>query len=92
MIRLSKLAVLSIIAMTMFCGNLIAQEDAEKQKSELAVRQRQVERKMVELEARFTAAAERIRAKDPKRADRLIKTYQKSKEQSLSKKMKKTAG
>ena len=86
--RLSKLAVLSIVAMTMFCGNLIAQEDKGTQKSELAVRQRLVERKMVELEARFTAAAERIREKDPKRADRLIKTYQESKEKSLSKKMK----
>jgi hypothetical protein len=84
--RLAKLTALSIITLTMFCGHLSAQ-DKKDEKSELAVRQRLVERKMVELEARFTAAAERIREKDPKRADRLIKTYQKSKEQSLSKKM-----
>ncbi len=85
--RISKLTVLSIIAVTMLCGHLFAQDAKKDEKSELAVRQRLVERKMVELEARFTAAAERIREKDPKRADRLIKTYQKSKEQSLSKKM-----
>ncbi len=68
----------------------VAQEPAaaqEKQKSELAVLQRQAERMLTEVEARFTAAAERMRKEDPEKADRLIKTYQKSKEESLTKKM-----
>ena len=56
-------------------------------KSQLGIRQKLVERKMLELEAKFTAAAEQLRAKDAQRADRLIATYQKAKEQSLTKKI-----
>ncbi len=64
-----------------------AQETASDQRTELGVRQKLVQRKMVELEAKFTIVAERIREKDAKRADLLIKTYQQSKELSLTKKM-----
>ena len=85
--RTSKWNVIALILVVLCCGDLFAQESSEEKKSALAIRQRMVERKMVELEARFTAAAERIREKDPGAAERLIKTYQKSKEQSLSKKM-----
>ena len=64
-----------------------AQESPANQRTELGVRQKLVQRKMVELEAKFTIVAERIREKDAKRADLLIKTYQQSKELSLTKKM-----
>ncbi len=65
----------------------LAEDGARDQRTELGVRQKLVQRKMVELEAKFTIVAERIREKDPKRADLLIKTYQQSKELSLTKKM-----
>lgn len=63
------------------------QPAAGDQRTELGVRQKLVQRKMVELEAKFTIVAERIREKDAKRADLLILTYQQSKERSLTKKM-----
>jgi hypothetical protein len=65
----------------------IAQDSTTQQRTELGVRQKLVQRKMVELEAKFTIVADRIREKDAKRADLLIKTYQQSKELSLTKKM-----
>ena len=69
------------------CSIGLAQETANDPRTELGVRQKLVQRKMVELEAKFTIVAERIREKDEKRADLLIKTYQQSKELSLTKKM-----
>ena len=75
----------------LICGTVAtvcqAQQSASDQRTELGVRQKLVQRKMVELEAKFTIVAERIREKDAKRADLLIKTYQQSKELSLTKKM-----
>ena len=76
-----------IVAGFAFCSMGSAQETANDPRTELGVRQKLVQRKMVELEAKFTIVAERIREKDEKRADLLIKTYQQSKELSLTKKM-----
>ena len=69
------------------CAAASAQEKSGDARTELGVRQKLVQRKMVELEAKFTIVAEKIREKDEKRADLLIKTYQQSKELSLTKKM-----
>ena len=76
-----------IVAGCAVCCSGLAQETANDPRTELGVRQKLVQRKMVELEAKFTIVAERIREKDEKRADLLIKTYQQSKELSLTKKM-----
>ena len=82
--RLPLLVVLICCTATTVCH---AQQPVTDQRTELGVRQKLVQRKMVELEAKFTIVAERIREKDAKRADLLIKTYQQSKELSLTKKM-----
>jgi len=71
----------------LFAPVSFGQASPANQRTELGVRQKLVQRKMVELEAKFTIVAERIREKDAKRADLLIKTYQQSKELSLTKKM-----
>ena len=76
-----------VVAGFAICSMGLAQETAKDPRTELGVRQKLVQRKMVELEAKFTIVAERIREKDEKRADLLIKTYQQSKELSLTKKM-----
>lgn len=81
------LTICFVATLLMTSGMGWAQETASDQRTELGVRQKLVQRKMVELEAKFTIVAERIRAKDAKRADLLIKTYQQSKELSLTKKM-----
>ena len=59
----------------------------EKQRTELGARQKLVERKMVELEGQLTQIADRIREKDPKKADRLVEAYQQSREQLITRKM-----
>ena len=61
--------------------------EKDSQKTELGIRQQMVQRKMVELETKFTVVAQKIREKNPERADLLVKTYQSSKEQSLTRKM-----
>ena len=68
-----------------------AEDTVASQRTELGVRQKLVQRKMVELEAKFTIVADRIREKDAKRADLLVETYQQSKELSLTKKMEKVS-
>ncbi len=60
---------------------------AEKQRTVLGARQKLVERKMVELEGQLTQIADRIREKDPKKADRLVEAYQQSREQLITRKM-----
>ncbi len=67
-------------------GQTTPQDDAAR-KSELGVRQRLVERKMVELETKLTVIAEKLREKEPKRAELLVAAYQQSKEQLITKKM-----
>jgi len=57
------------------------------QKTELGIRQQLVKRKMIELEKKFMVVADRIRDEKPQRAELLVKTYQKSKEESLTRKM-----
>ena len=59
----------------------------DTRRSELGVRQKLVQRKMVELETKLTIIAERLKEKEPERHDRLIKAYQQSKEQLITKKM-----
>ncbi len=67
----------------------IAAKTAQEQdkKSQLGERQRLVERKMAELESKFTSIAEQIRQKEPERADRLVAAYQRAKETLLKEKM-----
>ena len=71
-----------------------AQDDEVKSKlrTELGVRQRLVERKMVELETKLTVIAEKLREKEPERAKLLVAAYQQSKEQLITKKMAKISG
>ena len=57
------------------------------QKTELGIRQQLVKRKMIELEKKFMVVADRIRDEKPQRAELLVKAYQKSKEESLTRKM-----
>jgi hypothetical protein len=80
---------LLLVAATIVCFSspLIGQQSVSDQRTELGVRQKLVQRKMVELEAKFTIVAGRIAEKDPNRAELLIKTYQQSKQSSLTKKM-----
>ncbi len=61
--------------------------DADSPRNEFSARQRMVERKMVELEGQLTLIADRIREKNPKKADRLINAYQESREKLITKKM-----
>ncbi len=67
--------------------NLYGQPDDALQKSELGARQRLVERKMVELENRFTAIAEKLKDKEPERHQRLVAAYQQAKEDLITRKM-----
>ncbi len=69
-----------------FLGNLSAQDDTTR-RSELGIRQKLVEQKMIELETKLTVIAERLQEKEPERAQRLIAAYQQSKEQLITKKM-----
>ena len=69
-----------------FLGNLSAQDDTTR-RSELGIRQKLVEQKMIELETKLTVIAERLQEKEPERAKRLIAAYQQSKEQLITKKM-----
>ncbi len=60
---------------------------SDDRRSELGVRQRLVERKMTELETKFTLAAERLKEKEPERAKRLVAAYQQAKETLITRKM-----
>ncbi|MFT5302641.1 MAG: hypothetical protein ACI814_003458, partial [Mariniblastus sp.] len=62
-------------------------EDKLKLRSELGIRQRLVERKMLELESKLTVIAEKLQEKEPARAKLLVDAFQKSKEQLITKKM-----
>ena len=86
-LRQLRLPAMVALICFLFASFSFGQESPPNQRTELGVRQKLVQRKMVELEAKFTIVAERIREKDAKRADLLIKTYQQSKELSLTKKM-----
>lgn len=83
------LALLIASLVMALASTTLADEESSgnRQKTELGIRQQLVQRKMVELELKFTVVAEKIREKDPKRADLLIETYQKSREQSLTTRM-----
>lgn len=82
-----KLTLMLGLSLSMWPLCAAGQSPANGQRTELGVRQKLVQRKMVELEAKFTIVSQRIREKDAKRADLLIETYQQSKERSLTKKM-----
>ncbi len=60
---------------------------SDQQRTEFGARQKLVERKMIELESQLTLIADRIRKKDPKKADRLVEAYQQSREQLITRKM-----
>ncbi len=64
-----------------------AKDPAGDVKSVLGERQRLVERKMSELEARFAAIAEQLREREPERANRLVAAYQRAKETLLTERM-----
>jgi len=78
------------LAMLLACSTVAvthAQGAPQDQKTELGIRQQLVKRKMIELEKKFMVVADRIREEKPQRAELLVKTYQKSKEESLTRKM-----
>ena len=60
--------------------------DGER-RSQLGEQQRLVERKMTELENKFTAIALQIQEKEPDRAKKLIEAYQQAREQLLTQRM-----
>ncbi|MEZ6096233.1 MAG: hypothetical protein R3C03_18740 [Pirellulaceae bacterium] len=62
-------------------------QDETQQRSQLGERQRFVERKMAELESKFTTIAQQISEKEPERAERLVKAYQLAKEKLLTERM-----
>ncbi|MFO0455690.1 MAG: hypothetical protein ACK5Z0_06740, partial [Planctomycetota bacterium] len=63
------------------------EDDPNAQRTQLGEQQRLVERKMAELEARFTAIALQLQEKEPERAQRLVTAYQQAKERLLTQKM-----
>ncbi|MFN5706971.1 MAG: hypothetical protein ACK48X_02855, partial [Planctomycetota bacterium] len=63
------------------------QDDPATQRTQLGEQQRLVERKMAELEARFTAIALQLQEKEPERAQRLVTAYQQAKERLLTQRM-----
>jgi hypothetical protein len=62
-------------------------DDPNSQRTQLGEQQRLVERKMAELEARFTAIALQLQEKEPERAQRLVTAYQQAKERLLTQRM-----
>ena len=66
---------------------LTAMAQDETRRSELGIRQLLVQKKMLELETKVTVIAEKLREKEPKRAELLVAAYQQSKEQLITKKM-----
>ena len=83
--RLVAIILPLLIALAIHCSPP-AKGQTDRQ-TELGIRQKLVEQKMLELESKFTSAAEKIREQDPQRADRLVQTYQKAREESLAAKM-----
>ncbi len=75
------------LLISLFCISPLSAQDDPDRRSELGVRQKLVERRMVELENKLTVIADRLRAKEPERADRLVAAYQQSKELLITKKM-----
>ncbi len=84
--RVTKIT-LALVLVCCTAAVCCAQGPAADQKTELGIRQQLVKRKMVELEKKFMVVADRIREEKPQRAELLVKTYQKSKEESLTRKM-----
>ena len=83
------IAVLSVLVSLGDTGSLAAQDQVNKTdlRTELGLRQKKVERDMVELETKLTIYAEKLREKEPERAKLLVAAYQQSKEQLVTKKM-----
>jgi hypothetical protein len=63
-----------------------ASDDAQR-RSELGQRQRQIERKMEELETKFQLIAQRLERDDPQRAQRLVEALNQAKDKLILKKM-----
>ena len=89
--KTSKLILTLFLLVCLFvCAHALplqAQDEESSRRSELGVRQRLVQKKMLELETKLTVIAEKLREKEPKRAELLVKAYQQSKEQLITKKM-----
>jgi len=88
--RLIRRVAKMTLAMLLLCCTAMvvhAQGPSAEQKTELGIRQQLVKRQMVELEKKFMVFADSIRKEKPEHADLLVKTYQKSKEESLTRKM-----
>ena len=83
-----SLAFILLLAGMIATAPSLAQDDADaSRRSALGERLRLVERKMVDLENKLTVIADKLREKEPKRAELLVKAYQQSKEQLVTKKM-----
>ena len=81
-------ALLACLFVALSVVPLCAQDDeGSSRRSELGVRQRLVQSKMLELETKLTVIAEKLREEEPQRAELLVKAYQQSKEQLITKKM-----
>jgi hypothetical protein len=87
MLKRLLVKIVFLISLMLLTGSTSAQDNDGQRRSELGVRQKLVQRKMVELETKLTIIAERLKEKEPERHDRLIKAYQQSKEQLITKKM-----
>ena len=83
---------IAALAVLVLIGNvspLTAQDQGGKSdlRTVLGLRQKKVERAMLELETKLTIYAEKLREKEPERAKLLVAAYQQSKEQLITKKM-----
>ena len=78
-----------IFALTVWICSLaaIANGQDDKAKTELGLRQRLLQLKMVEIEEKFRAVANRLQTDQPEQAELLTKAYQQSKEGLITSKM-----
>ncbi len=79
-------AIVCVFASCLDSSSVTAQDETTR-RSELGVRQKLVERKMVELESKLQVIAEKLKETEPERAARLIAAYQASKEKLITREM-----
>ncbi|MEM7457330.1 MAG: hypothetical protein AAF456_23545, partial [Planctomycetota bacterium] len=71
----------------LYGAGIAAIQQEEDRRTELGERQRLVERKMLELEDQLRVIADRIRPREPERADRLVEAYQQAREKLVTRQM-----
>jgi len=80
------IAIVCVFASCLGATSVRAQDETTR-RSELGVRQKLVERKMIELESKLQVIAEKLKETEPERAARLIAAYQASKEKLITREM-----